>query len=173
MTLVDFGKIEIKKLKFEDDFTDFCCDYEDDLGCNDFIHKENEAKEYQRGLFGITYVFSYQGKITGYVTLAMSSILAERLDIKEKTAVPLAFYPCLLIGRLAVANDMRHLDIGTHIANWATGVALELSERIGCRYAVLETKESKVHFYSQCGFQKGATFEKDRHVWMYKKIAVK
>lgn len=126
MTSVDFNKIEVSKLKFEDDFTDFNCDFEDDLGCNDFIHKENEAKEYQRGLFGITYVFSYQGKMVGYVTLAMSSILAERLDMQEKTAVPLSFYPCLLIGRLAVANDMRHLDVGTYMANWATGVALEI-----------------------------------------------
>ena len=172
MTPIDFNHIEIRKLKSDDDFADFNCDYEDDLGCNDFIHNENEAKEYQRGLYGITYVFSYEGKTVGYVTLAMSSISTERLDKQEKGTVHLSFFPRLLIGRLAVDNKMRRLHIGTYIANWATGVAVQLSNRIGCRYVVLETEEGKVHFYSNCGFRKGAVLEKDRHVWMYKKIAV-
>ena len=108
----------------------------------------------------------------GYITLAMSSILAQRLDPKDTNCIHLSFYPCLLIGRLAVSNDLRHNDIGTYLADWSTGFALSLSEQIGCRYVVLETKEDKVKFYMSCGFQKGAALAADRHVWMYKKIAI-
>jgi len=172
MPPVDFDKIEPRRLEFDDDVSDFNCAHEDDLGCNDFIHNENEAKQYQKGRHGITYLFLYEGKMVGYVTLAMSSILAKRLNEKDRGVVRLNFYPCLLIGRLAVANEMRHQGIGEYLANWSTGVALEMSARIGCRYVALETSESKADFYSRCGFKKGAVLEDDRHVWMYKKIAV-
>ena len=40
MNAVNFNRIQFRKLKYEDDFSDFNCDYEDDLGCNDFIHNE-------------------------------------------------------------------------------------------------------------------------------------
>lgn len=173
MPSINFDRMKHRKLEYSDDFSGFHCNNEDDLGCDSFIHNENEAKQFQKGLHGITYVFSYRNKMVGYVTLAMSSILAKRLDKKDNTTIHLSFYPCLLIGRLAVDNDMRHLDIGTYLADWSTGVALKLSERVGCRYVVLETLENKVAFYSQCGFHKGAVLADDRHVWMYKKIAPK
>jgi GNAT superfamily N-acetyltransferase len=102
----------------------------------------------------------------------MSSISAKRLAKKEKISIPLRFYPCLLIGRLAVDNTWRHLDVGTYLADWSTGLALELSEEVGCRYVILETKESKVEFYNKCGFQRGAALAGDNLIWMYKKIAI-
>ena len=57
-----------------DDLTAFCCDREDDSGCNDFIRKPEEAKQYQKERHGITYLFFYEETMVGYVTLAMSSI---------------------------------------------------------------------------------------------------
>jgi len=172
MSPVDFDEVEPRRLEFNDDFSNFNCDHEDDLGCNEFIHSENEAKQYQKERHGITYLFFYEEEMIGYVTLAMSSIQAKRLDEEDITAIHLTFYPCLLIGRLAVANEKRHQGIGKYLANWSTGVALEMSERIGCRYVVLETSENKVDFYLRCGFKKGAVLEADRRVWMYKKIVV-
>ena len=47
MVSVDFDKIWFKKLEMTDDLTAFCCDREDDSGCNDFIRKPEEAKQYQ------------------------------------------------------------------------------------------------------------------------------
>lgn len=169
MGSVDFDKVWFKKLELTDDLADFHCDKEDDSGCDDFIHKSDEAKQYQKERHGITYLFYHEKTLVGYITLAMSSISAERLE-EGQEEVRLKFYPCLLIGRLAVHNDWRHKDLGTYIANWATGLALELSEQIGCRYVVLEAKESKVKFYSNIGFAKGASLIGDRLVWLYKKI---
>ena len=171
MNSVDFCKVWFRKLQLSDDLHFFKCDKEDDNGCNDFIHKDNEAKQYQKERHGITYLFFYEETMIGYVTLAMSSISEKRLG-KGAESVYLKFYPCLLIGRLAVDNNWRGLDIGTYLADWSTGLALEMSEEIGCRYVILETKENKVNFYNKCGFQRGALLDGDKLVWMYKKIAI-
>jgi len=170
MRHIDFYKVYFRKLDLSDDLSSFNCDKDDDNGCNDFIHKDTEAKLYQHQRHGVTYLFFYEETMIGYVTLAMSSISAKRLVGKPET-VHLRFYPCLLIGRLAVDNNWRKLDIGTYLANWCTGLALEKSEEIGCRYAALETKENKVSFYSKCGFQKGTALDEDKLVWMYKRVA--
>jgi predicted GNAT family N-acyltransferase len=171
MSAIDFDKVWFKKLSLTDDLTGFNCNEEDDSGCNDFIRNENEAKQYQKERHGITYLFFYEETMIGYITLAMSSISALRLDAGLEENVRLKFYPCVFIGRLAVDNNWRHMDVGTYLANWATGFALEMSENIGCRYIVLEAKESKVDFYSSIGFQKGFALFTDDLVWLYKKIA--
>jgi len=73
---VDFDKITNRKLQFTDDLSGFSCDQDDRLGCDDFIHKKDEAKLYQKERHGITYLFFYGSDVVGYVTLAMSSIPA-------------------------------------------------------------------------------------------------
>jgi predicted GNAT family N-acyltransferase len=169
MVVFDLQRIIFRKLEQADNLAAFNCDIDDDGGCNDFIHNDNEAKQYQKEKHGITYLFFYENAMVGYITLAMSSIHALRLgDEEEEIALP--FYPCLFIGRLAVDNEWRHNDIGMYLANWATGLALELSEQIGCRYVVLEAKESKVRFYKQIGFKNGASLFTDKRVWLYKKL---
>lgn len=76
--------LTLKKLKLTDDLSNFKCDQEDDLGCSDFIHKENEAKLFQKERHGVTYLFLDNGKVVAYVTLAMSSIEAKRIDRRYK-----------------------------------------------------------------------------------------
>jgi hypothetical protein len=44
MSSVDFDKIWFKKLEMTDDLTAFKCDTDDDSGCDEFIHKAEEAK---------------------------------------------------------------------------------------------------------------------------------
>lgn len=170
MPTIDFDRVKNRRLRYADDFSGFHCDFEDGLGCDSFIHNEREAKQFQKERHGITYIFSYRRRKIGYVTLAMSSIEAIRLDPDDITAIHLIFYPCLLIGRLAVDNEFRHQKVGTYLAFWSTGFAMALSTKVGCRYMVLETEESKIRFYSRCGFRIGKVLERDRHTWMYKKL---
>jgi len=169
MSSVDFDKIWFKKLEETDDLSAFKCDEDDDGGCDEFIHKPAEAKQYQKERHGVTYLFYFGETMVGYITLAMSSISAQRLEEPEN--VRLRFYPCLLIGRLAVDNGWRRKGIGAYLTEWATGLAMELSEEVGCRYVVLEARESKMNFYEKCGFKKGASISGDKLVWLYKKIA--
>jgi len=170
---VDFDKITNRKLQFTDDLSGFKCDQDDRLGCDDFIHKEDEAKLYQKERHGITYLFFYGSDVVGYVTLAMSSIPAKRMDKRFKEPVRLKFYPSLLIGRLAVSNDWRRKGIGKYLSNWCLGLAITLSEKVGCRYVIVETDESNVNFYESCDFKRGKELDEDKGklVWMYQRIA--
>jgi GNAT superfamily N-acetyltransferase len=87
------------------------------------------------------------------------------------TGIHLSFYPCLLVGRLGVSNDYRKSGVGKYMLKWCVGMALDLSDTVGCRYISLETKESKNAFYSKCNFHKGTVLDSDRYIWMYQKIA--
>lgn len=171
---INFDNLKPRKLELSDDLTSFNCDYEDDLGCNDFIHKEDEAKLFQKERHGITYLFSYNGVVVAYVTLAMSSIEAKRIDKRYKKPIRLKSYPSLLIGRLAVDNELRKRGIGRYLCKWCIGFAIRLSDEVGCRYVILETNEEKVDFYRKCGFEKGIELDTDigRKIWMYQRIAI-
>jgi GNAT superfamily N-acetyltransferase len=174
-TGLDSGKIWNRKLELSDNLSDFNCDQEDELDCNGFIHKEDEAKLFQKERQGITYLFFYENTMLGYVTLAMSSIESRRMEGKFKKHVSLKFYPSLLIGRLAVDNNLRKKGIGKYMCDWCVGLAVDMSEHVGCRYVILETsKGKKVEFYEKCGFQKGKELEdkKEKSVWMYQRIAL-
>ena len=171
---LDFNKIRIRQLAFSDDLSAFKCDQDDRLGCDDFIHKEDEAKLYQKERHGITYLFSYDDNFIGYVTLAMSSIPARRIDKRFKESISLKFYPSLLIGRLAVGNNWRRKGVGKYLCDWSLGVAMTLSEKVGCRYVIVETDQNNVNFYENCDFKLGKELEEDngKAMWMYQRITL-
>jgi GNAT superfamily N-acetyltransferase len=171
---VDFDKISNRKLESADDLSGFKCDLDDRLGCDDFIHKEDEAKLYQKERHGITYLFFYEGAVVGYVTLAMSSIPAKRMDKRFRDSIRLKFYPSLLIGRLAVENNWRRKGIGKYLSDWCLGVAIVFSEKVGCRYVIVETDESNISFYESCDFKRGKELDEDKEklVWMYQRISL-
>ncbi len=169
------GEITHRKLDIADDLSSFCCDKDDDLKCNDFIHKADEAKLFQKERQGITYLFFRSTEMVGYVTLAMSSIPAKRMEHRFKKEVSLSFYPALLIGRLGVSNDWRRKGVGAHICEWCIGLAIDLSDKIGCRYVILETsKGERESFYTRCNFQKAKVLvdDKKERVWMYQRIDI-
>ena len=171
---INLNILKPSKIKLSDNLTRFNCDYEDDLGCNDFIHKEDEAKLFQKERHGITYLFSYNRVVVAFVTLAMSSIEAKRIDKRYKKPIRLKSYPSLLIGRLAVDNKFRKKGIGKYLCKWCIGFAIRLSDEVGCRYVILETNEKKVNFYKKCEFEKGIELDTDtgRKIWMYQRIAI-
>ena len=171
---IDFKKLKPRKLALSDDLTSFNCDYEDDLGCNDFIHNEDEAKRYQRERLGITYLFSYEGVVVAFVTLAMSSIESKRIDKRHRNPIRLKSYPSLLIGRLGTENDSRRKGIGKYLCSWCVGLIMELSKDIGCRYVILETNEKKICFYKKCKFERGIELDTDdgKTFWMYKRVVL-
>lgn len=173
--IIDFGKVSIKKLQDTDDISDFDCSLEDETECNQFIHNEDEAKLYQEERMGITYLFFYEDAVIGYVTLAMSSIPAKKMEGIFRKRISLKNYPSLLIGRLAVDNNWRKNGIGKYLCQWCIGFAEDMSDKVGCRYVILQTnKDKKVDFYEKCGFNRGKEMEDDQEklVWMYQKIAI-
>jgi len=127
---------------------------------------------FQRQKQGVTYLFSYKGEIVGYTTIAMSAISANRLTAKHKREIYLLRYPSLLIGRLGVDNNWRKKGIGGYICDWCTGLALEFSTKIGCRYVILQTSEENIEFYKKCGFKKAKVLDDDRKIWLYQRLSI-
>jgi ribosomal protein S18 acetylase RimI-like enzyme len=80
----------------------------------------------------------------------------------------------LLIGRLAVSNNWRRKGIGKYLCDWCLGVAITMSEQIGCRYVIVETEENNVNFYENCDFKLGKELEEDKGkaMWMYQRITL-
>lgn len=143
--------LPVKKLDAITDLSVFDCSDNDDLGLDEFIHKE--ALEYQQEGMGVTYLFFNEDKIAGYVTVAMGGIGVKmtdvRVDVYDKKR-----YPALWLGRLAVANEFRKRDVGKCMIRWVVGLAQKTAEDMGCRFIVLVTKGApRVEFYVKCGFK--------------------
>lgn len=146
---IDFNYVTSVKLFKDIDLSEFDCSLRDTLGLNEFLHKE--AIEYQENNLGVTYLFYYEEFIIGYVTVAMSR-LRGRLVPTEEDEKSIRWYPALLIGRLAVHNCCRGLDIGSYICEWCVGYAQTLAEDIGCKFVYADTDDTVRGFYEKCGF---------------------
>ena len=146
--LSDFS---VKKLDAQADLSGFDCSNNDELGLDEFIHKE--ALEYQKEGMGVTHLFYNDDKIAGYITVAMGSIGVKMTEL-EMDAYDKKRYPALLLGRLAVHSTLRRRAVGKSMILWCIGLVQRLTEEIGCRFIVLVTKgESRIRFYKECGFQ--------------------
>jgi predicted N-acetyltransferase YhbS len=151
----------IEKLDEQTDLSAFHCNENDDLGLDEFIHKE--ALEYQKEGMGVTHLFHAKDDIAGYITVAMGSIGLWMTDLKVKI-YDKKRYPALWLGRLAVDNKLRRKHVGRCMLKWGIGLAQKYSEEIGCRFVVLVTKgEHRIKFYTECGFRicRGALKEED------------
>jgi hypothetical protein len=164
----------INKLQDGDDLSNFSCSIDDDLLCDEFIHKPTEAKLFQKERFGITYLFKMGEEIIGYVTISMASISSKKIKGKEKDLVHLNDFPCLLIGRLGVSNARRKSHVGSYLCDWCIGIATKYSRDIGCRYVVLFTTFEKYeYFYKKCEFECVDEFkiiDKKQKVWLFQRI---
>jgi hypothetical protein len=150
----------VKKLDAQIDLSGFSCTDGDDLGLDEFIH--TEALDYQNESMGVTYLFYNGNQIVGYITIAMGSIGVKMTKLRLGFFGDKIRYPAILLGRLAVQNGLRRRAVGKCMALWCIGLAQRLSAEIGCRFIVLVTKgESRIKFYSECGFQESPIDQKE------------
>lgn len=141
----------VKKLDAQTDLSGFDCSDNDELGLDEFIHKE--ALEYQEEGMGVTHLFYNDDKIAGYITVAMGSIGVMMTEL-EVEVYDKKRYPALWLGRLAVDSKLRRRAVGKCMILWCIGLAQRLMAEIGCRFIVLVTKgESRIKFYTKCGFR--------------------
>lgn len=111
----------------------------------------------------------------GYCTISMNKIDRDYIVEKsDRVPIRLIEYPTALIGRLAVDNRQRKKGIGSFICKWAIGYCVSLSEKIGCRYIVLQTDEAHRGWYEEkLGF-KVFNVKLNRHgnidYWLYHKL---
>ncbi|MDC0749761.1 GNAT family N-acetyltransferase [Polyangium mundeleinium] len=103
-----------------------------------------------------TYVAYYEGCLVGFVSLMTDSVT---LETKERKLLALGHHdhpviPALKIARLGVSTSFRatHRGCGESLVRFAWAMALESSERVGCRLLTVDAYEASVPFYERLGF---------------------
>jgi predicted N-acetyltransferase YhbS len=140
---------------------------EEDWGLNEFIH--TEALEYQQDCMGSTYVFFHQDVPMGFATIAMYAIEVKETKLGRVTSEKR--YPALLLGRLGVDNNYRKRHVGLCMVQWTVARAQVMAKEIGCRFVVVLTRQSKVGFYKECGFEVCPNYDNKKKVLMNFQIA--
>lgn len=119
---------------------------------NEFL--KNDALENEDNLVNKTYLCFWQKLIVGYITFTTDTL--EVLAVEESDVVegyPHRKYPCLRIARLAVDKNFERKGIGRFLLLAAIGMAIDISNRIGCRYITVDSKPESISFYEKHGFK--------------------
>ena len=92
---------------------------------------------------------SAASKLVGFVTVAPSEIAPPTTSQKKRRAYPL---PVLRIARLAVDSRAQGRGIGGVLLRAVFGLAVKMSEELGCVGVVVDAKPEAVGFYEKLGF---------------------
>jgi GNAT superfamily N-acetyltransferase len=136
-----------KILDQNDDVSSFSCGVKD---MDEFIQKE--ALDFQKERLGVTYLFMHNQEFVGFATLSMADLKREKMEAKHRPQSKVENYPALLIGQLAVCEELQGQDVGTFICDFCFDRALRFSKIIGCRFMFVNAIESALGFYLKYGF---------------------
>jgi len=111
-----------------------------------------------------TKLMLYKGKVIGFISIAMAHMEKERspITIGKQTAGTI---PALLISHLATHKQYRRKKVATRLVDQAVSIAVGTSEKIGCRYVMLnpENDDEVRKFYSAYGFTYLEHDDRDNH----------
>nr|ABZ09109.1 putative acetyltransferase (GNAT) family protein [uncultured marine crenarchaeote HF4000_APKG6D9] len=138
---------------------------EDSQFLQNFIDKR--ALKNQKAHLGTTYCINYKNKTIGYVTLASANIHKDEIISKKRAATrdgPL--FPSMIILDFCIDKKLRGKGFGKYVLMWCNGLARIVSEKIGCRYIVLFTKDA-INFYKKYNYRVAETPKKGDFTLMY------
>lgn len=149
------------------DFTE--SDKTDPLKINEFYKKD--LQNYNKAKLSTVWTVKEDGKVAAYFTTSMNAIELDILsqDEKVRNTTPRK-YPAMLLGRMGVDKKHRRNGLGKAICRFCRGLAIDTSDRIACRYVILQTTLDKVDFYEQTGFVKSKKSPRNGVVWMYRRL---
>lgn len=139
------------------------------------IHKfyYNDLQRYQESNLSTVRLVKIEDKIVGYFTVSMNAIELDKLgkDEKVKNTTPKK-YPAMLIGRMGIDKKYRRRGIGSEICQFCRGLAIEIGQKVACRYVMIHTTDdkNKIHFYSESGFIKSGNPPKKEIISMFVRI---
>ena len=150
---IEFNKIRYHQLSnIQQGLDDFKCtkpSFEEYLKVSAF-HEQHEQ-------VGQTWLFTYEKKIIGFITIAMA-------HMKPTPKLPIDTFgniPSLLIGHLATHKDYERKGVGKYMVWWAINKAAELSESVGCRTVTLNPDKDVIEFYKKLKFRYGNSNAED------------
>ncbi|NOQ28919.1 MAG: GNAT family N-acetyltransferase [Methanosarcinales archaeon] len=130
---------------------------------------KEDALKNQTELVSKTYLCYHFNKLIGYITFATDILKAEEM-LKETRieGIPYKEYPAIKIARLATDKKYKRMGVGTFLLKVAVGKAYDISDRVGCRFITVDSKQESIGFYKKSGGFKLVTgHEKKTYPTMY------
>jgi GNAT superfamily N-acetyltransferase len=112
---------------------------------------QKNALDNQHKKITITYVtLGKYNEPVGFFSIACGSIHMGNLPKKQKSHIPVRDrYPALYIARFAVADKYQNTGVGTWMMEQLFAKAIHVSEEVGCRYIIVQSKPSAKGFYEK------------------------
>jgi len=147
---IDLTKADFKILEEKDNVSKFSCGVKE---IDEFIHEE--AMDFQNERLGVTYLLYIESKILGFVTLSMADLRKEKMESEDRLQIGKENYPALQISQLAVYAELQQkgFGIGTLLCDFCLAKAWTFSEKVGCRFLVLNARRYALPFYGKYGFK--------------------
>jgi GNAT superfamily N-acetyltransferase len=173
---VDLDRLNIRPLNRDDDISILDCtedDGTDPLNVQDYLSKK--AHLYHDGRASTVYVVEQDQRILAFFTLSMAGIKSDKIAQNDRLAnYTQKSYPAVLLGQMGVDKSCRGQGLGQEIWNYCLAHALDIGERIACRYIIVDTNQDKAGYYREkCKFKH--SFKKDQEgniVTMYRRLEV-
>ncbi len=131
-------ELQIVPLTKRHDLSSFSCN---NAELDDFL--KNDALNAQEDIVSKTHLCIWHNSIVGYITLTTDTL--EVYAVEERDGVegyPHRKYPCIRIARLAVDRRFERKGFGTFLLLVATGIAMDISDKVGCRYITVDSKHN-------------------------------
>jgi ribosomal protein S18 acetylase RimI-like enzyme len=157
----DFELI-IKPLNEKCDLSFFSCT---DIDLNDFL--KNDALDDQKYMISKTNLCFWKNKLVGFVALATDTIGTKEVVTDGNEHNKYSKYPGVKIARLAVDSMFERKGIGTHLLFAAIGKAQSISDSVGCRYILVDSKNESIGFYEKYDFKVAVKNKKKDFTPMY------
>lgn len=146
---------ELRAIRPGDKISGFSMGHEAFAPLKTFIKKHAHA--YEANSLARTYAFFEAGTtiIQAYITVTCGEVKLAPEDVQHEQPVVYRYshYPAVKIARLAVPQAMRGNDMGRTMVQFALGIAKDvICPNVGCRFAVVDSKQESVGFYRKCGF---------------------
>jgi len=140
--------VTIFPLSARHDTSSFNCTNHD---LNDFL--KNDAIENQEQMVSRTYVCFYKEQLVGFYTLTTDIIEVKHIEKTHRwDGYKHKKYPAIKLARLSVDCRFERKGVGRLLLFAAVGIALNVSEYVGCRYITVEAKQEAIEFYEKHGF---------------------
>jgi ribosomal protein S18 acetylase RimI-like enzyme len=154
--VVSDSELIIKPLNENCNLSSFSCK---DSDLNAFL--KNDALNYQKYMISKTNLCFFGNELVGYITLTIDTIGTRKVKVNDEFESKYS-YPSIKIARLAVDSRFERRGIGTHLLYAAIGKALSISDSVGCRFVLVDSKKDAISFYEKYGFKKAILKEKDK-----------
>ena len=148
-------KLGYYKLDESKDINSFTCGTtKDHQKLNLFL--KQRALKHQNDLIGTTTVvcdLENNNEIIGYMTLISDSLCVQNKKDKKNFLKHVFLnynydcYPSIKIARIAVSKDCQFKDVGPSLFKLLIGIVLDLNERIGARFILVDSKNMSIDWY--------------------------